>query len=331
MVLEQQRMDMMASKDFLDKLVQTCPDGIIGIDRKGTVIIFNAAAEKLTGLAGEDVIGKLSVQDIYPDPEMAREIKKQIYSEEYGAPGSIEGLEVTVKGPENRKIPIRLSAALIFKNGVEVGSVGFFHDLTDRKELEEELRRQSIIDSLTNLYNRRHFHTTLMEAMARFARYGSPLTLAVFDLDNFKPFNDTYGHQEGDTILRLVTGCIGSVFRQTDLAFRLGGDEFAVLLVETELAKAGQVMERFNLHFTEEWSHKMEYLGRKLRPVTLSIGVAQLAVGEKADKFQLRADLAMYEAKSAGGNRVVLASKKIGVQGDSKAMNSRGGIPSVGR
>jgi len=312
MVLEQQRMDMMASKDFLDKLVQTCPDGIIGIDRKGTVIIFNAAAEKLTGLAAEDVIGKLSIQDVYPDPEIAREVKKQIYSKEHGAPGSVEGLEVTVKGPEGRKIPIRLSAALIFEDEVEVGSVGFFHDLTDRKELEEELRRRSITDSLTNLYNRRHFHTTLMEAMARFARYKRPLSMAVFDLDNFKPFNDTYGHQEGDNILRLVTECTRSVFRQTDHTFRLGGDEFAVLLVETDLAKAGQVMERFKAHFTEEWSLKMEYLGRTLRPVTMSIGVAQLAVGEKADKFQLRADLAMYEAKSAGGNRVVLASKKIG-------------------
>ncbi len=83
---------MMTSKDFLDKLVQTCPDGIIGIDRKGTVIIFNAAAERLTGLAGKDVIGKLSVQEVYSDPEMARKIKKQIYSEEYGAPGSVEGL-----------------------------------------------------------------------------------------------------------------------------------------------------------------------------------------------------------------------------------------------
>jgi diguanylate cyclase (GGDEF)-like protein/PAS domain S-box-containing protein len=313
MELEQQRMDMMASKYFLDKLVQTCPDGIIGIDRKGTVIIFNVAAEKLTGLAVADVIGKMSIQAVYDVPEMAREIKKQIYSEEHGGPGRLDGLEVTVKGPEGRKIPIRLSAALIFENEVEAGSVGFFHDLTDRKEMEEELRRRSITDSLTNLYNRRHFHTTLTEEMARCTRYGGPLSLAVFDLDNFKPFNDTYGHQEGDTILRLLAECIASVFRSTDNAFRLGGDEFAVLLVETEIANAGQVMERFKACFGEEWAHKMAYLGQRLRPVTMSIGVAQLAAREKADKFQLRADLAMYEAKNSGGGRVVLASEHIGI------------------
>lgn len=306
-------MNMMATKDFLNKLIQTCPDGIIGIDRKGTVIIFNPAAEKLTGRSAEEMIGKASIQAVYDFPEIAREIKKRIYSPEDGGPGRVEGIEVVVNGAGGRKIPIRLSAALIFEDDVEIGSVGFFHDLTARKEMEEELRRRSITDSLTNLYNRRHFHSTLSEEIARSARYRGPLSLAVFDLDNFKPFNDTYGHQEGDAILCLVAECIRAVFRSTDYTFRLGGDEFGVLLVETELSNAGQVMERFKKYFSEKWPQKMAYLGRKLRPVTMSIGVSQLLPGEKADKFQLRADLAMYEAKKAGGNRVVVASEQIGV------------------
>lgn len=302
----------MASKDFLDKLVQTCPDGIIGINRKGTVIIFNAAAEKLTGLPADEVIGKMSIQAVYDAPEKAREIKKEIYGPGYGGPGRVEGLEVTVKDVHGRKIPIRLSAALIFQGDEEIGSVGFFHDLTDRKAMEEELRKSSITDSLTGLYNRRHFHATLTDEIARFARYGGPLSLALFDLDNFKPFNDTYGHQEGDLILRLVAECISAAFRITDHAFRLGGDEFGMLLVETDLANAGRVMERFQVHFAEKWAQKMAYLGGRLRPVTMSVGVAQLAHQERAEKFQLRADLAMYESKNAGGNRVVLASGQIG-------------------
>ncbi len=306
-------MDMMASKDFLDKLIQTCPDGIIGIDRKGTVIIFNAAAQKLTGHSAEAVAGKMSISEVYDEPETAREIKRKIYAEAYGGPGRVEGLEVTVKGADGKKIPIRLSAALIFEGDKEIGSVGFFHDLTAQKEMEEELRRNSITDSLTNLYNRRHFHSTLAEEMARSARYSGPLSLAVLDLDNFKPFNDTYGHQEGDTILRLVAQCLGSMFRLTDYSFRLGGDEFAVLLVETEIDKATGVMQRFLANFAEQWRKKMAYLDKKLKPVTMSVGVAQLAAHENADKFQLRADLAMYEAKNAGGDRVVVASGQIGV------------------
>lgn len=311
-------MEMMASKDFLDKLVLVCPDGIIGVNRKGVVIIFNGAAENLTGLVAGDVIGKKTIQDVYVIPELAREVKKKIYSDDYGGPGCLDGLEVSVKGEGGKTIPIRLSAALIFgsdsKTGpVEMGSVGFFHDLTARKEMEAELRKRSITDSLTNLFNRRHFHTTLMEEMERSVRYKRSLSLAIFDLDHFKPFNDTYGHQEGDNILIFVAECIASVFRTTDNAFRLGGDEFGVVMVETDLEKAGLVMNRFRKVFAERWSLKMSYMGQKLSPVTMSIGVAQLTPGEKGDKFQMRADLAMYEAKKSGGNCAVLAGEKIGV------------------
>ncbi len=309
---------MMASKDFLDKLVLMCPDGIIAVNREGIVIIFNEAAEKLTGLASEDVIGKMTIQEVYGVPELAREIKKKICMDDYGGQGRADGLEVSVKGVGGRTVPIRLSAALISgpasKNGqVEIGSVGFFHDMTVRKEMEEELRKQSITDSLTNLYNRRHFHSTLMDEIARCIRYGSSLSLAIFDLDHFKPFNDTYGHKEGDNILCFVAECISKVFRTTDNAYRLGGDEFGALLVETDLKKAGLVMNRFRETFADRWPQKMAYMGQKLHPVTMSIGVAQLVQGEKADKFQMRADLAMYEAKKAGGDRAVLAAEKIGV------------------
>ena len=316
MGFQQQRTDMTTSKDFLDKLVLTCPDGIIGVDREGLVIVFNEAAENLTGLACEDVIGKMSINEVYDAPELARDIKKKIYGRDYGGPGRVDGIEVCVKGEGGRKIPIRLSAALILNNRHEIGSVGFFHDLTERKKMEEELRKRSITDSLTNLYNRRHFHATLLDEMGRCVRYERPLSLAIFDLDHFKPFNDTYGHQEGDNILRFVAECIASVFRSTDNTFRIGGDEFAVLLVETDLENAGRVMDRFRAVFAERWPRKMAYMGRKLRSVTMSIGLAQLAEGERADKFQMRADLAMYEAKNAGGDGAVLASGKIGVKND---------------
>jgi len=308
-------MDIMASKDFLDKLVLTCPDGIIGVNREGTVIIFNEAAEKLTGLSSKDVLGKVSIMDVYHPPELARDIKKKLYSPDYGGIGRVDGLEVYVKGASSERIPIRLSATLLKEDGKEIGSVGFFHDLTERKQLEEELRRLSITDTLTGLYNRRHFHTILIDEVNRSARYDRQLALAFFDLDNFKPFNDTYGHQEGDNILRLVSKSMKGMLRSTDYAFRLGGDEFAFLMVETDLKNAAAVLERFRKSFNEQWPRRMSYLGSKLKPVTMSVGVAQLADREKSDKFQLRADLAMYEAKSAGGDRTVRASEEIGVKG----------------
>ena len=303
--------DMLASKDFLEELIQSCPDGIIAVNREGIIVVFNEAAEKLTGFNSAEVLGKLSIADIYRSPDLARHVKKMLYAQENGGKGRLEGLEVEVKGAANRSIPIRLSATLLFDDDKEVGSVGFFHDMSARKQMEDELRRRSITDSLTGLYNRRHFHIVLTEEVARGHRYGRALTVALFDLDNFKPFNDTYGHQEGDNILRFVSNAMRASLRQQDQAFRLGGDEFAFILVETDLEHGRLAVERFRQSFNDSWPAKMSFLGGHLIPVTVSTGVAQLDEGEKTDKLFMRADLAMYEAKKDGGNRTITARSEI--------------------
>ncbi len=302
---------MLANQDFTNRLIASCPDGIIGVNRAGIVIIFNQAAERLTGLKAEQVLGKLSITEVYDPPDLARQVKKALYTGDYGPVGVVDGMEVEVKDVEGRTIPIRLSASLLSDEGDEIGSVGFFHDLTVAKEMERELRRRSITDSLTDLFNRRHFHTTLSLEVDRSARYNRPLSLAFFDLDRFKPFNDTYGHQEGDNILRMVSQVMDQGLRNLDQAFRLGGDEFGFILVETNADQGRLAMERFRQSFNQQWRSKMRYLGDDLLAVTLSIGVAQLAPGESGDQLIRRADLAMYEAKKDGGDRTVKARPEI--------------------
>ncbi|MCF8043186.1 MAG: sensor domain-containing diguanylate cyclase [Desulfarculaceae bacterium] len=301
----------MAGQYFIDKLVELCPDGIIGVNREGTVIIFNEAAERLFKRDDQDVLGKLHITDIYQPPDVARQIKKLLYDQQHGGEGRLDEVEVEVVNAAGDTVPIRLSAALLVENGEEVGSVGFFHDLTARKELEDELLRRSITDSLTGLSNRRHFHDILSNEAQRSQRYGRPLTLAMMDLDGFKPFNDTYGHHEGDNILRLLSDTMRGSLRNLDHAFRVGGDEFAFVLVETDLEQGIMAAERFRQAFNKAWPSKMGYLGTKLRPVTLSVGLAQLGDGEKPDKLTMRADLAMYEAKKDGGDRAVKARTQI--------------------
>ena len=307
----QEREKVLASPHFVNHLVELCPDGIIGINREGTIIIFNESAERLFKRKAEEVLGKLHITSIYHPPSLARQLKKLLYAPEHGGQGCIDEVEVEVVDAQGKSIPIRLSATLLLEDGVEVGSVGFFHDLTARKQLEEELLRRSITDSLTSLFNRRHFHTLLLHEVERAHRYHRPLTLAMFDLDRFKPFNDNYGHQEGDNILRLVSRTLRDGLRHLDHAFRLGGDEFAALLVETDLAQGLLAVERFRRAFNQAWSAKMAYLGSKLPPVTMSIGLAQLGEGEKPDQLIKRADLAMYEAKKDGGDRSVRARAEI--------------------
>lgn len=299
----------MMVNDILDAVVPLCPDGIIGVNRKGTVVIFNQAAEKLTGYTKEEVIGKLPITDVYHPSSLGREVKKKIYGAKYGGPGKLNALEVEVSTKTGEKVPIRLSATLIHKDGEEIGSVGFFHDLTPKRKMESELRRLSVTDSLTGLFNRRHFHNLLTHELARANRYKRALSLIMFDLDHFKESNDQLGHLEGDNILRLVAKTAKNTLRKADVAFRFGGDEFVILLPETDLASAATVSEKFRETFNAECPYRVAMeIEPADEPITLSIGVAQADLKEEADSFIKRADLAMYEAKAAGGNQTVRAN-----------------------
>ncbi len=291
----------------LQQLVALCPDGIIAVDRSGIIVLFNRAAEKLTGRRSSDVLGKLNIAEIYAGPLTAREVKKAIYSQDYGGCGRLEGYEVQGQTADGTIVPIHLSATLLTKDGREIGSVGFFHDLSARKQLEEKLQHLSITDGLTGLYNHRHFHYCLGREIERTRRYKRPLSLVCFDLDRFKVCNDTMGHLEGDNILRSVGELLGGILRCTDRAFRYGGDEFFILLPETDLDQAIATAEKIRLTFNERWPYVETCKGRKAVRVTLSLGAAQVAAGETGAILIKRADLAMYEAKKEGGDRVVPA------------------------
>ena len=303
--------DLVANGKFLESLVSLCPDAVIGVDRAGTINLFNQTAERLLGLEASQVLGKMPITELYRSPELARQIKKQIHGPEMGGLLRLEGLEVELRHRGGHLVPIRLSAVLIVENGQEVGSVGFFHDLTRQRTLENELRRLSITDSLTGLANRRQFHSVLAEEVSRSERYGRPLCLVCLDLDNFKPFNDNFGHQEGDNILRLVGDCARAELRSQDTAFRVGGDEFMLLFVETGLAAGLLAANRFREAFNLRWPHALSRPCKGLNPGTLSLGLAQYVRGERAESLIMRADLAMYEAKRAGGDRTATAKESI--------------------
>ncbi|MGD8985551.1 MAG: response regulator [Desulfobacteraceae bacterium] len=125
--------------DFQKNLIESSIDAIIGIDREGTILIFNEAAERLMGYTSEEVIGHRHITQIYHPFEVAREIKKQMYDPDRGAVGRVEDLEVEVLCKDGDRVPIRLSATLLYKDGEEIGSVGFFQDLRKIKLLQKEL------------------------------------------------------------------------------------------------------------------------------------------------------------------------------------------------
>lgn len=280
----------------LQDLVSLSPDPIIGVNRAGIITLFNAAAERLLGYSSAEVIARLTITRVYPTVEQARDIKRQLYAT---PDRQIEGHETQLVAKGGRVIDIRLSAKLLLRDGEEFGSIGFFHDLTERKQLELELKQLLITDSLTGLYNQRHFLAVLEPELERAKRYRRPLSLVCIDLDNFKQVNDALGHLEGNNALRFTAHAIQEQLRETDLAFRYGGDEFMVLLPETSCKEAEIICSRlkasFDQYWAEEWNPK-----RGCPVVSLSMGIAEFDRQESIDALVRRADDAMYEEKKRG-------------------------------
>ncbi len=172
--------------------------------------------------------------------------------------------------------------------------------------LHEELERLSVTDRLTELYNHGYFKQRLEEEFQRSVRFGHPLSLIMIDIDDFKEFNDSFGHPRGDRVLKSVSSVIRGNLRDMDIAARYGGEEFVVLLPETECDGATMVAERIRAeveHVRYEIADSVE-VSR-----TVSIGVATYpGAVESALSLLEMADAAMYRGKRAGKNQVVAAS-----------------------
>ncbi len=198
---------------------------------------------------------------------------------------------------------------------IKAGAIDFVKKPIDRDELEAKLARAfrerqlvrnleqlSMVDSLTSVYNRRAFDSKFPKEVDRAFRQNYSLFLAIIDIDNFKVYNDKYGHSDGDKVLiatgRILQECTRN---NVDLTFRLGGDEFAALLPQTSADQATEIVQRILLRFVEYG----------FDGTTLSIGIisckrdGSVTLEEDGERMKNRADKAMYEAKNSGKNCVV--------------------------
>ena len=164
----------------------------------------------------------------------------------------------------------------------------------------------SITDGLTKLYNSRHFYAQLKAETERARRYDHPLSLLMLDIDNFKNFNDTFGHLEGDRVLMKLGQVITRCLRKTDSGYRYGGEEFTLILPETKgeaaIALAERIREEFEAEvFTPGHEKKINK--------TISVGVTEYIQEEALSDFLRRVDEGMYTAKKQGKNRVYFAQQ----------------------
>jgi len=240
-------------------------------------------------------------------------------TEKYGA--ILEKFSSKLSGAENSTDLAHMIGDILSETQNMNGQINNLQDRVSEssgelEELRQELadtKRDAMTDKLTGLANRRCFDETLIQMTDDARESGEPLCLAICDVDHFKKFNDTHGHQVGDQVLKLMGRILVENVKGSDLPARYGGEEFVIILPETPLNGASIVAD----HLREKLaSRKLARKGSEdsYGKVTMSIGVTEYLIGESMDEFIKRADSLLYKAKEDGRNRICAARAHPGLQ-----------------
>ncbi|MGA2056698.1 MAG: GGDEF domain-containing protein [Bradyrhizobium sp.] len=214
--------------------------------------------------------------------------------------------------PIIEKLVKELSKATTRSSALEANFLQTTKDLDQIKDSLKQAEQHSNTDALTGLANRRSLDAFLRTAQITAMEAGTPLGILLIDIDHFKKFNDGFGHQVGDQVLRLVGKVLQESVRDCDLAARYGGEELMAILPGAEVEACFEAAERIRRRIAEARLTRRT-TGEEISSVTVSIGVAQFRMGETADGMIERCDRALYQAKRAGRNRTIkeLAEEEI--------------------
>lgn len=302
--------------NLFDTIMNACQDPIGLYNEHGVYVGCNESFARSLGLRREEMLGRSASelldeevwQNYWESDQQVMRDGLTVKMDDYvilddGTPIWYEVLKSPYKDPTDGTVGVLIMA----------------RDVTERKMAEQqladaimELQELSFIDSLTKVANRRSFDEQLRKLWHSHIREQNPLTLILCDIDNFKSFNDNYGHQQGDFALREVAKVFRNVVkRETDAVARYGGEEFAFLLPNTDIKGGKVIAERVHRHLAEKGIlHDYSDVAEKL---TVSLGVATVTPRPHQDYGELveLADIALYQAKSAGRNCTKLMSDRV--------------------
>lgn len=290
---------------LLTATLDSTADGILVVDTEGAIVRFNTRFAQMWRIPDDILssrddsaaIGFVLDQLVYPEMFVAK------VEELYAHPDAES--DDTLRFKDGRVFDRHSRPQLI--DGVVVGRVWSFRDVTDQHRLLHELQHQAFHDSLTGLANRALLRDRLEHALARSRRSEATVTVLFCDLDGFKMINDTLGHDRGDLLLVEVARRLTHHLREGDTAARLGGDEFAIVLDDTARRDAVALAERLLTSLREPFLIE----GREIL-ARASLGIADTSTDQlDADQLLSRADIAMYAAKSKGRDRLVIFEPKM--------------------
>lgn len=298
-------------------LVEEMSDGVLVLDAQNRIVDINAAAESMLSVQGKPPIGLPAIELLNPWPDIRAKFEGEVATSQ----------QITWPGDEGRTLDLRISS-LHSRTGLLKGRLIIMRDITEQvriegelrstnanlekqieqvKELQAQLREQAIRDSLTGLFNRRYLEETLIREIAKVKREDEQLSVAMLDVDNFKTFNDNYGHAAGDQMLQALSGILQQNTRTSDIVCRYGGEEFVVVLPGADTLVAFARIEYIRSLFE---NRVLTFEGKPMQS-TVSAGVAGYPVnGETYEDLLDAADQAMYLAKKKGGNQVMPLTPK---------------------
>lgn len=302
---KQAELALRVSEERYRVLVENATDIVFRTNKDGYFVFANVATLRSTGYEEDRLIGKHYLDFVRPDK---RDEAAHFFTAQITEKIKNTYSEFPVIKKDGSEMWLGQNTQMIIEDGEIAGFQAVSRDITERRRLEKELkeseeryRELSIVDDLTSLNNSRHFYYRLKNEIDRIERYDHPLTLLLLDIDDFKLFNDTYGHIAGDSVLVRLGQVIKKCLRKEDSAYRYGGEEFTIILPMTTKEEGNVIAERIQSELNKENFSPVP--GQTVR-LTVSIGLAQYKKNEDMRVFVNRVDDLMYRGKKSGKDMI---------------------------
>jgi diguanylate cyclase (GGDEF)-like protein/PAS domain S-box-containing protein len=287
------------------ELLDNSFDGICLVNSERKITFWNKGAERITGRQADQVVGQEASLEILQHIDESGAQLMNLDCPLIGtlSDGTIREAEVIIRHAEGFPIPVMVKTFPVrSRSGRLVGAVEMFSDNRNLKRLkrrEESLEQTTAYDPLTMVGNRKHLEKKLRAALMELSFSGLPVGILFIDIDHFKAFNDTYGHNIGDKVLRAVANTLRLNLRDTDTCGRWGGEEFLAIVYDVDLSALEVLAEKLRVLVMQA----IVKADRSIPSVTVSIGATLARRDENLESLIHRADTLMYQSKAQGRNR----------------------------
>ncbi|NND85381.1 MAG: sensor domain-containing diguanylate cyclase [Acidimicrobiia bacterium] len=290
------------------EILDNMADGLYFTDRNRIITYWNHGAERISGFDAQEVVGRSCAESILTHVDMDGNYLCDSMCPLYATilDGEPREAEVYLHHKDGHRVPVAVRVTQLKDSAGEViGGVELFTDLSSQEAnllRVKELERLALLDQLTQLANRAFLERELEQRLTDFNEKRVPFGLLFMDIDFFKKFNDTYGHDVGDDVLRFVSKTLTTNARPFDVYGRWGGEEFLGVIRNVEPSDLREIGERMRANIGASYVQS----GDERLSVTISVGATVIRPGDTIDDVVKRADTLLYESKENGRDRVTL-------------------------